>query len=620
MLSDRSTLTGERLHAAVWYAAGFLILLLLPSLHWGLEPVWMLPRDKLVVAVLLPAAFGAGALALFIAGWRQRCSMSARCLVTASVIAAVFAIYLDRGVAVPRPQLVATSVLCAIFMLGPPSWPTARTVSILASLVVATVLVALGWIRSDDSRGLETTIHTTYHTVQATYYPRLRRSITEGGGLASLGDGYLVVSGDGAFYHLEWENGHLRSRRLALAAPLDRARFAAETPAEVNPRLFRVAHLMLRLSGDSVTVYVSHHAWDSERQCFTLRVASLEAPVFAILNDTLEPHWSTLFETQPCLTLKDRSFPFAGLQNGGRMAFLDERWLLMTVGDHEFDGIYSDVVLPQAMDNDYGKTVRISLEDGSAEIFTSGHRNAQGLYVNAEGEIWLTEHGPAGGDELNRLEAGSNYGWPLHTYGVDYQEGSQPSPEPNESLSLVMPDHAWLPSIGISNLLEVRGGQFEHWSGDLLIGSLRAQTLFRVHRRDGSIAYIEPIEIGERIRDLIEDDAGRLLLWTDAGKVVVLTTEVPSPADLLFRQCLSCHSLDERQGIGPNLENIVGRPVASVTAYPYSAALRRLAGRWTEERLDHFLRNPAEFAPGTTMSMDGVTDDDLRAEVVRMLR
>jgi cytochrome c len=110
------------------------------------------------------------------------------------------------------------------------------------------------------------------------------------------------------------------------------------------------------------------------------------------------------------------------------------------------------------------------------------------------------------------------------------------------------------------------------------------------------------------------------LLWTDAGKVVVLTTSVPSPADLLFRQCLSCRSLDERQGIGPGLGNIVGRPVASVAGYPYSATLRKLGGRWTEERLDEFLQNPAEFAPGTTMSMDGVTDDDVRAEVVRMLR
>jgi aldose sugar dehydrogenase len=620
MLSDRSPLTAERLNAALWYAAGFLILLLLPSLHWGLEPVWMLPRDKLVEAAFLPVAFGAGALVLFIGGWRQRCSLTVRCLVSALVIAALFAIYLDRGVTVSRAQLAAVSGLCAIFLLGPPTRWIARATSVLAALVVALVLVILGWIGGDDWRGLQTTIHTTYHAVQATYYPRLGRSIHEGGGLALLGDGYLVVSGDGAFYHLEWDGDYLRSRRLALAAPLERARFAAETPAKVNPRLFRVAHLVLRPSGDLSTIYVSHHAWDSERKCFSLRVAVLEAPVLAIVNDNVEPNWSTMFETQPCLPLKDRSFPFAGLQNGGRMALLDEEWLLLTVGDHEFDGIYSDVALPQALDNDYGKTMRISLADGSAEVFTIGHRNPQGLNLDAEGEIWLTEHGPAGGDELNRLEAGSNYGWPLHTYGVDYEEGSQPYPEPDKSLSLVMPDYSWLPSIGISNLIDVRGNQFEHWSGDLLVSSLRAQSLYRVHRRDGSVAYVEPIEIGERIRDLIEDGAGRILLWTDAGKVVVLTTAILSPAELIFRHCLNCHSLDDRAAIGPNLVNIVGRPVASVAGYPYSTALRSLGGRWTEEKLNEFLKNPAEFAPGTTMVMEGVIDDSLRAEIIQMLQ
>lgn len=164
-----------------------------------------------------------------------------------------------------------------------------------------------------------------------------------------------------------------------------------------------------------------------------MRVSSLETTAEALLADATAPDWQVVHETRPCLPLKERSFPFAGLQNGGRMALLDSRTLLLTVGDHEFDGKYAERVLPLETDNDYGKTLRISLDDGRVELFTIGHRNPQGLSVTADGEVWLTEHGPAGGDELNALVPGGNYGWPLHTYGVDYEEGSRPLQEPDHA-------------------------------------------------------------------------------------------------------------------------------------------------------------------------------------------
>jgi cytochrome c2 len=610
----------ELFRSAVWHASGFGILLLLPSQLWGTEPAWMLPGGELVLAALLPLLYGMGALGVLALRWAGTDSITNRLLMGACVLAVFFALRLDAVAPVARGQLVWVSALCLVFLLGPPGKGWVKTGCIVLASVAVVVTGAAGWLLPAQAAGDAIRLGTAYHTVLVREYPRLRRSITEGGGLALLDDGYLLVSGDGAFYHLRWEGEELQSRPLVLRAPLERDRFAQETPDDVTPRLFRVADLLVREESDGVTLLVSHHVWNSQGRCFTLRVSRLRAATVDVLGQSPPDAWSSLYETQPCLPLKDRSFPFAGLQNGGRMAMLDEDRLLLTVGDHEFDGVYSDVALPQALDNDYGKTLAISTEDGSAQFFTTGHRNPQGLMVSSAGEIWLTEHGPAGGDELNRLESGRDYGWPSHTYGVDYEDQAEPFPEPDpEASGLTLPEFAWVPSIGISNLIELRGIQFRHWAGDLLVGSLRAETLFRVHRNPDSIVYIEPVEVGVRVRDLVEDNAGRIVLWTDGGKLLSLSTAPESRAEAALRTCLSCHTLNGAGGGRVPLADVVGRSIGTVEGYEFSDALTRLDGRWTRERLDAFLTSPATFAPGNAMPFAGIPDADLRAELIGLL-
>jgi len=610
----------QRLELLAWYAAGFAALLVLPSQFWGNDVVWMLPKAGILEALIAPTLYAGGAAVLLAAGWHSRPSLLVRSVVVAMAVAATFGVMLDRGVGATRSQLVFVMALCVIFLLGPPLRKHLRTTATIAAVIGAATVLVFAALTREESMGRQVVLHTGYHTLEATYHPRLRRSITEGGGIVPLADGYLVVPGNDAFYYLQWEGSRLQSRRLALRAPLERDLFRSESPAAADARLFRVGDVAIKAEGDAVTVFVSYHAWHSAERCFTLRISYISTSVAALIGDAVIEPWVTLLDTQPCLPFKDRSFAFAGLQNGGRMVLFDERTLLLTVGDHEFDGIYSDVALPQLTDNDYGKTLRVSLEDGSSEIFTLGHRNPQGLRVDRSGDIWLTEHGPAGGDELNRLVQGGDYGWPLHTYGVDYAEGAQPVPEPGPDSAIVMPERAWIPSIGISNLIDLRGTQFEHWAGDLLIGSLRAQTLYRVHRRAGTIAYIERIPIGERIRDLIEDDAGRIILWTDSGSIVSIRSATLGSAEVAFRQCLLCHALDERQAIGPTLAGIVGRPVAAAQGFAYSDSLRNAGGRWTEDRLGAFLENPAAFAPGNSMAFAGLEDDATRAELIEILK
>ena len=102
------------------------------------------------------------------------------------------------------------------------------------------------------------------------------------------------------------------------------------------------------------------------------------------------------------------------------MVLLDDSRLLFSVGDYQHDGWNREQMLPQNDDAEYGKTVLIDLNTGESSIHTKGHRNPQGLYVSPTGTIWSTEHGPRGGDELNMIMQGANYGWPLVTYGTEY--------------------------------------------------------------------------------------------------------------------------------------------------------------------------------------------------------
>src|SRR5690606_5321650 len=111
-------------------------------------------------------------------------------------------------------------------------------------------------------------------------------------------------------------------------------------------------------------------------------------------------------------------------------------------------------------------------------IWSYGHRNPQGLALNSlTGEIWSSEHGPRGGDEINRIEAGSNYGWPLRSQGIHYD--GTPFPWNETAAALVDPVYYWTPSIGVAGTEFYTGDAFALWQGNLLVGSLGKQELHR---------------------------------------------------------------------------------------------------------------------------------------------
>lgn len=228
-----------------------------------------------------------------------------------------------------------------------------------------------------------------------------------------------------------------------------------------------------------------------------------------------------------------------GAHFGGRIAFLPDGTLLLTLGDgFEFREE------AQNLANHFGTIVRLN-RDGSpasgnplaeqdgalADIWTYGHRNVQGIAVDPlTGMVWAHEHGPRGGDELNLIQGGDNYGWPIVTSGLDYS-GARISPFAGHGDQYTAPVREWLPnSIAPSGLAIYRGDAFPNWNGDMLVGALAGEALHRV-RVDGMAAVAEEVllaELGQRIRDVRVGPDGLVYVLTDHTNGAVLRI---SPAD-----------------------------------------------------------------------------------------
>jgi cytochrome c2 len=314
--------------------------------------------------------------------------------------------------------------------------------------------------------------------------------------------------------------------------------------------------------------------------------------------------------------------PFRGEEIGGRLALVDGNTLMLTLGDHGFSGIEGAVAFSQDRQVSYGKTWRIDLRTHTAAMNTLGHRNVQGLYVATDGRIWETEHAAQGGDELNLLQPGANYGWPLVTYGTDYGTLTWPlSKQQGHHEGYTKPVYAWLPGIGISNLVQIQRDRFPVWRGDLLIGTLGFRGLYRVVLDGNRAVVTEPIPLQKRVRDVLELDDGRLLLWTDEAALLTIEPISGSSGELTFATaCLGCHRISSdglSHRMGPDLYHLLDRKVASAENYgAYTPALKQLGGVWNKQRLDQFLHDPQAVAPGTSMIFPGIADDRQRAELI----
>jgi aldose sugar dehydrogenase len=376
-------------------------------------------------------------------------------------------------------------------------------------------------------------------------------------------------------------------------------------------------HDMLLLGDGSLLA--SQTYWKAEEHCAVLRVMRLDAK-----------GWSSVAETAPCIPISDKKGkPFAGHQAGGRMLEMAAGQILLTTGDFKHDGSRLPAIA-EGSGVHYGKTLLIDVQTGRIQIHSSGHRNAQGLTRDDAGNIWSTEHGPVGGDELNLIRQGADYGWPRATLGRDCQdcEWQQNGRQSGFEQSV----HAWVPSIGISNLIQLHDFA-PAWDGDLVVASLKNESLHRLRLENGNVQFDEPIVIGDRIRDIIQLRDHRIALLTDSGHLIFIKRKLEAtPSEIALAafspdvkvavaECKSCHTFDSGRPLASaiRLWGIVGSSRAG-TPYPaYSAALKRVGGQWTEPNLDVFLRDPQAAIPGTSMAYAGVKDDETRKGLIKYL-
>ncbi|MHA6513785.1 PQQ-dependent sugar dehydrogenase [Tessaracoccus sp. Z1128] len=211
-----------------------------------------------------------------------------------------------------------------------------------------------------------------------------------------------------------------------------------------------------------------------------------------------------------------------------RLLIRDDR-LFVSSGDRQkFDPA-------QAMDGNLGKIVRLTLDgqpapgnpwdgDGgvAAEFWSIGHRNPLGLAVDGEGRLWASEMGPQGGDELNLIVAGANYGWPEASNGSHYGGGEIPDHADGDGFE--PPKAFWTPSISPGSLMIYHGDLFPAWKGDAFLGALSGEALVRVDLDGEGAAVAEEWPMGERIRAVAEGPDGAIWLLEDGdgGKLLEL--------------------------------------------------------------------------------------------------
>jgi glucose/arabinose dehydrogenase len=210
---------------------------------------------------------------------------------------------------------------------------------------------------------------------------------------------------------------------------------------------------------------------------------------------------------------------------GSRLVFARDGRLFVTLGERN-----SERARAQALDSHLGKVVRIE-RDGRVpadnpfvgragalpEIWSYGHRNVQGAALDpTTGELWTDEHGPRGGDELNRTLPGRNYGWPLVSYGVEYS-GRKISDSPTAP-GIEPPVHYWVPSIATSGLLFYTGTRFPKWTGNAFVGGLKGKLVARLVVEGDKVVHEETLlhdVVGQRVRDLEQGPDGFIYLLTD---------------------------------------------------------------------------------------------------------
>ncbi len=255
----------------------------------------------------------------------------------------------------------------------------------------------------------------------------------------------------------------------------------------------------------------------------------------AVLNGDRLENWKVIFEVT--------ATKVGGQHFGSRLLWLPDGTLLVSIGDGGNPPVRleGDWIRKQAQNrrSHLGKILRLkdngsippdnpfaSSADAQPTIWSYGHRNIQGLaYDPLRSVVWASEHGALGGDELNLIQAGSNYGWPAVTFSREYFDGSKISPHTTKP-GMVDPVAVWMTAIAPSGLVVYSGTQFERWQGDIFAGGLKSQDIRRIDMNEaGQVVGQSALRIGQRVRDVRQGPDGLLYVLTDESNGSLIRLE-----------------------------------------------------------------------------------------------
>ncbi len=260
-------------------------------------------------------------------------------------------------------------------------------------------------------------------------------------------------------------------------------------------------------------LFVSYTIWDETYNGARLAVSEFELDV---------ANADVIFKREIYLSRPAIKEPFLGHQVGGKLALGENNnTLYLSVGD------FSKPERVQDKTTSIGKVIRINLKRLSAEVFSIGHRSPSGglFYDRETNELWLSEHGPRGGDEINLVKKGRNYGWPVVSYGTIYERdgmGNYYGNKFNGHDGYEKPAMTFMPSIGIGPIAKYAStGRNDYWDNDLFVAGMASLTLYRIKKEASQLVYAEPVLNGYRIRAMKIDAQGNFYIKTDHNQFLV---------------------------------------------------------------------------------------------------
>lgn len=359
----------------------------------------------------------------------------------------------------------------------------------------------------------------------------------------------------------------------------------------------------------------------------------------------------------------------AGGPNIMRILFMPDKTMLVGVGS----GGQGSRGMVQRLDNQSGKIIHLNrdgspvadgpmakVEGARPEIWAMGFRNPSGIARTTDGEIWALDIGPKGGDELNLIKPGGNYGWPQLTWGFDYS--GRAMSDQQDGGDYIDPVANWSPSRAPTSLIQYTGKQFPAWRGDLFTGEMMGHVIRRIRVRNGKVVLEEALiaDINERIRSVAQGPDGYIYAFTDSsnGRLLRLRPGVPSASDkakvakpslvpesktmfgdfadrgvyqdktaqiafnfkydearaktLFGQNCAACHSAGTFTSgeIGPDLNTVYYRKSGTLPGYRYSSAMSnpRTQVVWDNFSIQAFIANPQSYYPGTRMAAPPIND------------